>query len=225
VKKYGPVVDTFTAPLFVTFTTQNFSAHSKKTTGLRETRRAFTRLRAQRWWKRTVRGGVASLEMTRRRKGWHPHVHALLDCTWLAITTPSPRPGLTKDQFKRLARIAAEELAAQWTLSLGGRPGSVKIRRVRVRENQTIADCLREVMKYSVTSESLDNITGKLGLLLDELSLTRNLVSFGSAYRHPALKKQPRDGKPCECCGAFGTYLPAELIEAHELDKKRGRKR
>lgn len=210
--KYGPVVDTFRSPLFVTFTTQNFDARSKKTTGTREVRRAFTRLRAQRWWKRSVAGGVASLEMTRRRKGWHPHIHALLDSRWFAVTVTAPPIGSTREQFKARARAACQEVAAQWTMALGGRAGSVKVRKITPRAGQTIAQCLREVMKYSITAESLENITGGLTLFLDELALTRNLVSFGSAYRHPALKKQPKEPAPCADCGETGTMLPLDVI-------------
>ena len=77
-------------------------------------------------------------------------------------------------------------------MALCGRPGSVKVRKVRVREGETIASSLKEVMKYSITSESLKNVSGKLSLLLDELSLTRNLIAFGSAYHHEALRKTSR---------------------------------
>lgn len=222
VQKYGPVVNDFAAPLFVTFTTQNFDARSKKTTGMREVVRAFKRLRAQRWWKRSVLGGVAAFEMTRRRKGWHPHVHALLDSRWFAVTVPAPPVGTPADKYRARATTACREIAEQWTLALGGRPGSVKVRKVRVRDGETVADSLKEVMKYSVTAESLDAITGKLSLLLDELALTRNLVAFGSAYRHPALQKAARDARPCEECGEFGTMLPTTIVEA--FAKKMGHK-
>lgn len=225
-EKYSPVVNCFDHPMFVTFTTQNFDARSKKTTGMREVVRAFKRLRAQRWWKRSVVGGVAAFEMTRRRKGWHPHVHALLDSRWFAATVSAPPMGSTAATFKHRCRLACEEVAEQWTLALGGRPGSVKVRRVRVRPGQSIGDCLREVMKYSITAESLDNITGSVGLLLDELSCTRNLVAFGSAYRHPALKKKSHDARACEDCGEVGTFMPAELLDAwnEKLGKKKHRR-
>lgn len=214
-EKYGPVVDDFTHPLFVTFTTRNFDARSKTTTGMREVVRAFKRLRCQRWWKRACAGGVASFEMTRRQKGWHPHVHALLDSAWFAATVTRPPVGCSSATFKHRATLACNELSEQWTLALGGRKGTVKVRKIRVREGQTVGDSLKEVMKYSVTAESLDSITGKVGMLLDELSLTRNLVSFGSAYRHPALKKKKHGGKPCEDCGEEGTMMPADVVEAY----------
>lgn len=225
-RRYGPVVNDFRNPLFVTFTTQNFDARSKTTTGMREVIRAFRRLRSQRWWKRCCPGGVASFEMTRRRKGWHPHVHALLDSAWFAATVTRPPVGTPADKYKARAREACREIAAQWTMALGGRDGSVKVRKVRVKEGQSVGDSLKEVMKYSVTSESIDAITGKVGLLLDELSLSRALVGFGTAYRHPALKKAPRDGKPCEDCGSEKTMMPADVVDAFErsLGKKPSRR-
>lgn len=220
-QRYAPIVDAFAHPLFVTFTTQNFDARSKKTTGMREVVRAFKRLRSQRWFRRCCTGGVAAFEMTRRRKGWHPHVHALIDSSWFAATITAPPRGTPADKFKSRALAACREIAEQWTMALGGRPGSVKVRKVRVREGETIATALREVMKYSVTAESLDNITGRVSLLLDELSFTRNLVGFGSAYRHPALKKTKREGKPCEDCGELKTMMPADVVEA--FDRKLGK--
>jgi hypothetical protein len=215
--------------LFVTFTTRNFDARSKTHTGMRAVRRAFTKLRAQRWWKRSVRGGVAGFEMTRRRKGWHPHVHAVIDSDWFTVTTPIPDRGCSLAEFKQQATKACQEIAAKWTTALGGRNGTLKVRKVRMRPGQTVADCLRETLKYSITAESLDNISGKTGLtlFLDELDLTRNAVSFGSAYRHPALKKTKRDAKPCEKCGEFGTYLPEEVLERAIKfeDRKYGRRK
>lgn len=216
VTKYGPVVNGFASPLFVTFTTRNFDARSKTTTGMREVVRAFRRLRSQRWWKRSVAGGVASFEMTRRNKGWHPHPHVLLDSAWFAATVTRPPLNCPAKEWKRIATLACREIADQWTLALGGRKGSVHVRKIRVREGETIADSLKEVMKYSVTSESLEAITGKVSLLLDELAVTRNLVGFGSAYRNPALRKAKREGVPCEDCGELKTMMPAEVVEAAE---------
>lgn len=227
-KKYGPVVDTFSNPLFITLTTRNFDARSKKETGIRAVRKAFTKLRAQRWWKKHVAGGVAGFEMTRRNKGWHPHVHAVIDSNWFAVELPPPGFGVGLEEYRAHARRACEEVAAKWTKALGGRKGSVKVRKVKLRPGQSVSDCLREVLKYSITAESLDNITGTTGLtlLLDELALTRNTVGFGSAYRHPALKKPEREQKPCEKCGEFGTYLPEEILirQIEKEDRQYGRK-
>ena len=90
-------------------------------------------MRRLRWWKKRVLGGVVAIEVTRlstkerkRRKlsvttdqGWHPHVHGLLDCDWLAVDESKPGPTATKEQWKRKATAAANELAEQWSLCLG----------------------------------------------------------------------------------------------------------
>jgi hypothetical protein len=212
--KYQAVVETFISPLFVTFTTRNFDARNKKETGLRAVRRAFTRLRAQRWWRRCVRGGVVGFEMTRRKKGWHPHAHAILDTSWLTITTSRPPPGTSAEKFKSRARLALSEVADAWSLALG-RKGTLKARAISQRlGNRTVADALRECLKYSVTADSLVNMEGKIGQFVDELTLTRTLAAFGSAYRHPALKKIKREGCPCDSCSAFGTMMPADIVES-----------
>lgn len=210
VRTFEDVVYTFKARLNFTLTTTNFSARSKKTTGMREVVRAFKRFRSQRWFERIVRGGVASFEMTRKKKGWHPHVHGILDCGWLAVSVPRPGTNCGEQKWKAACKAACEELASMWTMALGGRKGSVFLRRLYI-DKGGVRGAMKDCLKYAVTAESLENMKGDVGLLLDELRFTRNVVGFGSAYKHPALKRRARDPQPCDSCGEFNTLVPAGL--------------
>lgn len=221
VNRFTPAAREMSFPMFVTFTCKNH----RDQIGLRNTRRAFTQLRRLRWWKRAVRGGVAQFELTnitekerKRRKlriteaqGWHPHVHALIDCRWLGITVRRPPPGCSKDIWKRACRLACEEIAAQWSLCLG-RPGSLKIRATFHRDQGDPAAGLKETLKYSVKPGVLDTIEEPIGPLIRELSQTRNLVTWGTLYRHPSLKKRKNGAAPCEC-GQCGTMVPDAVLE------------
>lgn len=211
-ERFSAVVGSFHAPLYITWTTKNFDARSKTETGMRAVRRAHSKLKDQRWFRRHINGGVVGFEMTRKKRGWHPHAHGIYDCPWLGVTIQRPPPGTSGTEWKIIATKALRECAAKWSKALGGRPGSCKVRRITKRPGQTVGDALRETLKYSVTAESLDNMTGKLELFLDELSLTRNVTSFGSAHNHPLLKKRKGEAQPCEGCGEFGTFLPEALV-------------
>lgn len=191
---------------------------------MREVIRAFKRLRSQRWFKRIVRGGVATFEMTRKKKGWHPHVHGVLDVDWFAVTVPRPGTNCGAQKWKAACKDALEEIAEQWTMALAGRTGTVFVRRLFIKDGQDIRAALKDMMKYAVTAESLNNITGSLALLLDELDVTRNLVGFGSCYKHPALKRRKREAQPCDSCGEFGTLLPADMVDRF-TEKQRKRRR
>lgn len=208
VERFAPIMPRIQWPLFVTLTTRNYATAD----GAREVRRAFTRLRRHRWWKRAVAGGVAQVEVSNRGKGWHPHVHALCDCRWLSITVPSPRIGATTQQWKEAARRACEEVAAAWSDALGGRRASVKVRRVWRRDGGDITGAMKEVLKYSVSPDTLDRPVAEIIQCIRALDRTRNLVSWGNLYRRPELTRKKA---PLACkCGAIGTFITDSAVDA-----------
>lgn len=206
VTRYAPICAEFVSPLFVTLTVKNYSDR----VGVRELRRAFTALRRQRWFKKCCLGGVASFEVTNTGKGWHPHIHALVDCRWLSITVNRPPPGSSNDAFRAAARRALNEVADVWSLAVG-RKGSLKVRAVFKRDDGDPTAAMREVIKYSVKPSDLIE-ADEPDVLIRELSLSRNLVSWGSAYRHPTLRKPAAVATKCECCNAERTFLPDDVI-------------
>lgn len=101
-RRMAPVVAKFLWPLFVTLTAKN----SPTAEGLREMQKAFVKFRRWKIWSKTVKGGVCGYEMTRnpQTKTWHPHIHLIIDCEWLAIKTPKPDPKAHPDHWKCAAQ-------------------------------------------------------------------------------------------------------------------------
>jgi hypothetical protein len=198
-----PAVSLVKWPLFVTFTAKNYPDAKS----VRDVRRAFTALRRHRWWKQKVAGGVAHLEITNRGKGWHPHVHALLDCRWLSVTQPPPRIG---QSAKDCGSIACREVADVWSDCLK-RKGSVKVRRVWARDDGSLEPALREVLKYSVKPDELTQMRGsQIVDVIDAIDRTRLLVTWGTLYRRPELKREKR---PLACeCGQIGYFVPEKFV-------------
>lgn len=211
VARYAPIARKAQWPLFVTFTAKNWDDDGP-VIGVREMRRAFTRFRRLRWWRKCVRGGVASLELTHSGHGYHPHIHALLDARWLSATVPCPRVGATREQWQRAGRQAAQEVGQQWELCLG-RPASVKVRRVFGLDQGDIEPAIREVLKYSVKGSELAESKVPVAPMLRELMQTRMLVSWGSFYRDPDLKVPKLPPLAC-ACGATGCYMPEQFAIA-----------
>jgi hypothetical protein len=191
-------------PLLVTLTTTNTSTGD----GLRVVRRAFGKMRRHRWFLRCAPNGVAAFEVTHRGRGFHPHVHALIDCRWFSITVPPPR---FPTQIKDSARRSCTEVAQLWSDLCGSR-SSIHVRRVYARPDGDITDALREVVKYAVKPSTLIG-NPHAGAMIDALCRTRCLTSWGSMYRHPELKRK-RAACCCEVCSAQRTMVPEFVIEA-----------
>lgn len=217
-------------PLLVTF-----NARHKKSDGVeafREMRHALTRLRAQRWWKRRVKGGVACWEVSRlsskeraRRKagrdsGWHFHCHLLVDCRWLYVTTLPPSPRATPEERKERCRAINEEIAELWSMAMGGRKGSIDVRRVWRAEGGGIEGAVHEVVKYAMTGAQLAESEYDITPALWALEKTRMIAGFGSFYRHPDIKRESGVPAAYECgCQSWA------MEEFHESTRELNRVR
>lgn len=194
-------------PLFVTLTMRNVSQLSSA--DVRKLRRAFGKLRHRKLWKSRTRGGVAAVEITNVGNGWHPHLHAVIDCAWLAWKTPRPGPRSRPEVWKARCSEAAAELGDTWAKLLGQQTASVKVKRAN---KATIA---KEVVKYTVKSEDLVLSEEPIGDMIRALDSTRLLTTFGQlhgqcakniraqakawarARREAWFEENPRE----ECCG------------------------
>lgn len=216
------IVERFRHKLFVTLTMRNTADLS--VSGVRHLRRAFGKLRHRQFWKETVRGGVAAVEVTNIGNGWHPHLHCVIDCRWLAIKTPAPTSSHTMEDKKALYKQAAQELERNWAKCLKQTTASVKVKRVT---SSTVA---KEVLKYSVTSDALIESEEPIGDLIRALESCRLMTTFGTA--HGATVKQVRqDAKqaakdkriaeakddPPRCSCGEEEFLPAELVDRQRV--------
>jgi hypothetical protein len=217
VAKYVGAVESMQWPLFLTLTRPNLDVlHLQH---IKEMRSAFRRMRQRVWWPRCVKGGIASIEITNIGNGWHPHIHAIIDCRWLSVTTPAPRPFDSRAMIKNKCEKAARETAAAWAAAMRLPECRIHVKRAYTerttpempRNNQSIAI---EVLKYSVKPGDLINCKEPIGDLIRLMGAARLVSSWGSCYGKNLVdeEEQPYAGAMCEC-GCTGTFLPDMVID------------
>lgn len=139
-------------------------------------KQAFTRLRRTKFadgW----RGGMWSVEVTNEGRGWHLHLHALIDADW----------------------IDARQLSVAWHRATGGAGHIVKVKDTRERSY------LQEVTKYAVKGTQLASWSStEVAEFVTAFARTRTFGVFGSLYKLRALWRaamaEIQSERPaCEC--------------------------
>ena len=176
-------------PKHVVLTVQNVPSLTRG--HVAELKKWFTRLRHRKFC-RNWRGGFYSLEVTNEGRGWHLHLHALVDARW----------------------IDAGELARQWAAVTNGLGKIVKVKDCRK------ADYLAEVTKYAVKGSELAAWTSsQIADFIRAFDGCRSFGVFGSLYgkrtEFSEWLKSIRDHKPkCDCgCQTMRFYSEAEWLE------------
>ena len=176
-------------PKHVVLTVQNVMTLNRG--HVNEVKKWFTRLRHRKFC-RNWRGGFYSVEVTNEGRGWHLHLHVLVDARW----------------------IDAGELARQWAAVTGNFGKIVKVKDCRK------ADYLSEVTKYAVKGSELAGWTpGQISDFIRAFDGCRTFGVFGSLYgkrtEFAEWLKSIRDHKPkCECgCQVMHFYSEAEWLE------------
>lgn len=201
-----PVVSAFQWPLFVTLT----CANTPTAAGVRAVVQAFGRLRRKKIWTAHVVGGVAGYEITNKGAGFHPHVHMVVDCEWLAYKTRKPWRGCPRTMVAQLCHEAQRELSREWAKCLR-QPGNAVVHVTRANK-ETI---LKEVAKYAIKGSDLVSCEGSAGDLIRAIKSTRKFTTWGKAYRRkPKEKQEPR---PCESCGECCGVMPERVLASQEL--------
>lgn len=207
-ERVWPVVSKFQWPLHVTLTSRNTASID----GLRRFRAAFTKFRRWKLWTQRVAGGVCGYELTERGNGYHPHAHLLLDCRWLSLDTPEPPRGANKYRVDVAKKSAHDELSRMWAKACGQRDGAI------VWVKRTAVDtALEETLKYSLKTDQVLAMPGKIGPVIHALNSIRSMTTFGSAYKIGKRKVKA----PCKCgnCGQSGSIVleseAAAIIRKH----------
>jgi hypothetical protein len=143
---------------------------------IRKARRSFGKLRHRKLWKKNVVAGVAAIEVTNDDGGWHPHLHAVVDCKWLAIKTPPPRRRDSPEKIRELCVAASTELSTVWAKTLGDEMASVRVKRA-IRETIT-----KEVVKYTIKGDDLITAPFPIGDMIRAIDGTRLMTTFGHAH-------------------------------------------
>jgi hypothetical protein len=214
--RYANIMALCQWPLRVTLTARNY--RYEELHGMREVRRAWSRFRRLRWFRKRVPGGVTAFEITEHGKGWHIHCHGLWDCRWLAVDECEPARFSSRASWKKKAKAAASEVGEQWALCCD-RPASIQVRRVWKRDNGDIAPALAETLKYSVKGTDLVASAHRVGPLIRMLDGTRMVTSFGTFHGRPECKRVRLAAQPCEC-GATGTLVPMDAMIAGSRDER-----
>jgi hypothetical protein len=216
-RKLASSIRRFKWPLFVTLTIQNVTDWDGDFDFVRHLRRSFGKLRHRKIWKSNVAGGAAAIEVTNTGNGWHPHLHAIIDCKWLAVKTPEPYRRESAASVRAKCRAAAEEFTELWRKCCKQvRPPSVKMSRC----DHTIA---KEVMKYSIKPADLIETEEPIGPVLRMMDKTRLVTTFGSVF---GIGEDDELGKrEFLCPNGHKSWMPEAglqrmLLEAH--DRERG---
>ena len=205
VAKYEKAAALMKWGLHVTLTVTNKQALGLD--DLRQLLRHFKKLRRTVLWTRSVLGGFVALEITNKGKGWHPHLHILCDCEWLAYKTPPPMRWHSKERKAELYAAAAVELHDTWCGIVGQKVASIKVRRCAA------SDAIREVLKYAVKGSEMLEFKGRAADVVAAMKHTRLSTPFGSMYGR-GKETEPDKPAPCACaeCGAIGSMMPEEVL-------------
>lgn len=205
VAKYRAAAERFQWPLFVTLTMRN----TIDVDGLKKVKKAWASMRRRKLITSKVKSGIVGFEITNKGNGWHPHIHALLDCEWLSLKTPPPVRTDSRDKKALKCRAAAEELSALWAKCVGQEAASVHIRRGD-------AQALVEVLKYSVKGSDLIECHDRAEDLIRVMQGMRLITTFGEIRKQmkdqdPEEEDDGHKGAACEQCGATGTLIPQDI--------------
>lgn len=168
-------------PKHVVLTMRNFPILTR--TRIRQVAKAFAKLRRNKVWKE-VRGGCVSTEITNEGRGWHLHLHIMVDARW----------------------IDAAALAVIWGKLVGQDFGIVKVKDCRGK------DYLGEVTKYVVKGSELASWPPEeIAQFIHAIRGIRFFAAFGSLFavakrikaQLHALRPPP---EPCKCGSHDFTY-------------------
>lgn len=198
-------VKKFKWPLFVTLTMGNVRTLEKDP--VRHLRQSFGRLRARKIWKDTVKGGVATIEVTNIGNGWHPHLHAVIDCRWLAVKTPALHHADTEAEKKEKILAAGAEFRRAWRIAL--RQGEDPILKVK----RCDAGVVDEVVKYCIKGQDLVESEDAIGDMIRVLAATRLLTTFGSCYGLGKALEEEQPATPFTCPAGHTAWIPDEMCQ------------
>lgn len=204
------VVSRFQWPLAVTLTMENVEMAEG---ALKQVKERFRKFRETVFWERNVKGGVVGFEVTNRGRGFHPHLHALVDCEWLAVETPRPPRRATKKTLESLCSRAQNELAEVWGAYVQGRKAMVWV-------NRAWGNSMVETLKYAIKPSDLLDDAISASELIDIIDEGRMISSFGNAHACSKMfvgREEPEEVlNQCEGCGGFKTILPADIIDMYQ---------
>lgn len=201
------VANRFQWPLAVTLTTTNLAQADDCVARIKD---VFAKFRETAFWKKTVAGGIYGVEVTHKGRGFHPHIHCLLDCEWLAIDTPKPSRGMSQRMVASLCKRAQNELAEVWG-------GYVQQSKASVYVQRAFGIALKETLKYSIKPAELLECKCKASEIIDLIDAGRTMARFGCAHsmskEFVGCDEETEVLRQCDGCGAVNSKMPDSIVE------------
>lgn len=204
VVKYERRLQTLQWPLWATFTIRNDDSPDV----IDRLKAGWKMFRRKKIFTAHTVGGLWALEVTERGNGWHPHIHAMLDCRWLAANTPEPHQLDTRAIIREKMSYAKAELDEEWGACVSQDWASTFVAR------KSGGDAVRELLKYAVKGSDLLSSTLPIAPLIRMIDAGRTISTFGS-LRANKLPPEPDDSRPklaCTYCEAEGAWLPSYCV-------------
>lgn len=212
INRYKYAVERMESPLFLTLTIRSTDYARDGLVKLKEDWFAFRR---SKWWRAcNVKGGIYGIELTWGAGGWHPHLHILLDCPWLTVSTPAPRPGMSKAAMEECKRASQVELTERWARQTGQ---DIAIAWIKKAMPGTIA----EVLKYSLKPEDMAKGERPMVEAIRCLQGLRMCATWGNCYgQAKAADAAMRAERPvCDCPGcSVPDWMPYEAAKGKRPD-------
>lgn len=203
-RRWKTAVDRLQWPLFITLTIANNEDPER----LRFLRESWAKFRRRKLIRERISGGVAACEVTNTGNGWHPHLHAVVDCRWLALYTREPSRGDPPEVVAALCKSAAQELEATWANQVRQETASVQVARITGDQATVYA------LKYATKAAELLAVAGEIAPMIRVLRKTRLVSGFGSLHPLPAVDVESKPGTCCEACGVQSQWLPETVVLA-----------
>ena len=200
------IVCRFKWPLATTLTCKNMAEAEGAIENLKVRYRQFRRTD---FWRDNSKGGIYAFEITHRGRGFHPHIHVLHDCEWLAVETPRPRRGMSKHQVASLCKRAQNELSEVWGAYVQGSKASVW-------NERAWGKALAETLKYSIKPSDLLKCKCDAGDIIDEMDRGRLIGTFGHAHachkEFVGMEEEVQKEHACEECESKQSIVPDGVL-------------
>lgn len=203
-QRWSHAISSIQWPLFVTLTMSNSSDPAI----VANIKKAWQKFRRRKLIKDKVKGGVATYEITNKGNGWHPHIHAVMDCRWLSLHVPEPLRRDPKEVVEKKCALAKKELSALWAEQLKQEVAIVDVQRVYDQDK-----VISEVIKYAMKGSDLVNSPDDIAPMLRAIKGTRMLAGWGSLFPLPSMDEEESPGVACKECDATKTLLPADVMQ------------
>jgi len=175
---------------------------------IRDLRERWGKMRRRKLIASQIPGGVASIEITNSGNGWHAHLHAIVDCEWLAIHTPKPEWSDSRDVKIQKFEHARLELSGVWS-SVIKSPHAVVLAK-RARDKNVAA----YVLKYACKGSDLINSPEPIGPLLKVMDRSRLISAFGNLHGRTAeMDDDEKPGIQCTECQNEKSFVPLAVID------------